>query len=69
MASREQYTITGNSIEELKTTLNFILQRLADRLDKLEGIRGTTDFVGSGMTVTGAVSVNDSDDELIHSME
>lgn len=41
MASREHYTVSGNSIPELQRQINFILARLADRMDKIEGVRGT----------------------------
>ncbi|KKK93201.1 hypothetical protein LCGC14_2695240, partial [marine sediment metagenome] len=40
MASRGRYQATGNSVQELRNSLNFTLQRIGDRLDKLEGIRG-----------------------------
>ena len=47
MASRDNYSVIGNDIEELKRSLNFLLQRLADRMDKIEGIRGTPTFSSS----------------------
>ena len=50
------------------------MQRIADRLDKLEGIRGTSDvtfgsLTASEMAVNGPVYVYDEDGNLIHSME
>jgi len=39
--TRDNYQIVGNSLDEIKLDLNFKLQRLADRIDKIEGIRGT----------------------------
>lgn len=40
MSSREHYTVNAQSIPELTNALNFVLARLADRLDKIEGVRG-----------------------------
>jgi hypothetical protein len=39
--ARDNYTVTGSTVEELSRSLNFLLQRFADRMDKIEGIRGT----------------------------
>lgn len=39
--ARDNYNISGSTVEELKRALNFLLQRLADRMDRIEGIRGT----------------------------
>lgn len=39
--ARDNYNISGSTVEELKRPLNFLLQRLADRMDRIEGIRGT----------------------------
>lgn len=38
--SRDNYRVTGNTVAELVTSLNFLLQRMADRMDRMEGIRG-----------------------------
>lgn len=38
--TRDNYTVTGNSVPELINSLNFLFQRLQDRMDKIEGIRG-----------------------------
>lgn len=39
--SRDSVVLTGRTPEELARQLTFILQRLSDRLDQIEGIRGT----------------------------
>lgn len=39
--TRDSYRVTGRTVEELQRELNFLLQRMADRMDKIEGIRGT----------------------------
>jgi len=39
--TRDNYQITATTVPELVRTLNFLLQRFADRIDKIEGIRGT----------------------------
>jgi hypothetical protein len=64
LPTRELYQVTATDVPGLVRELNFIFQRLADRLDKLEGIRG-----GSDLTVNGDVTVNDDSDEVIHSLE
>lgn len=69
MASRERYQATGNTIEEIRNSLNFVLQRIGDRLDKLEGIRGKPNLSTKDIDVEGNVTVNDSDGQTIHSME
>lgn len=38
--SRDNYQVTGATVEELVRNLNFLFQRLADRMDRIEGIRG-----------------------------
>lgn len=40
--TRDNYQIAGQTLDEVTRTLNFILQRMADRMDKIEGIRGTS---------------------------
>jgi len=40
MASRENYLVTSRDIDSIKRDLNFILARISDRLDKMEGVRG-----------------------------
>lgn len=38
--TRDNYQVTGRTVEELQRNLNFLFQRIADRMDKMEGIRG-----------------------------
>lgn len=40
--TRDNYQVTGQTVEEVKRSLNFLLQRIGDRMDKIEGIRGTS---------------------------
>ena len=58
MASKEHYQIRSQTIEGLITDLNFILARISDRLDQVEGNRGTS-TVQDGLTIK-------SNDEIIH---
>jgi len=44
MATRDNYQVVGNSLPELVLNLNLLLQRMADRIDKIEGIRGTPEM-------------------------
>jgi len=69
MATQRAYIVSGNTLEEIKQSLNFHLQDIADRLDKLEAIRGIPTLVSDGLTVTGTHSHLDADGETIHSME
>ena len=69
MASRGNYLVTGNSVQELRNSLNFALQAMGDRLDKLEGIRGKPSLLTVGVDVVGDVEVKDADSNVIHSME
>jgi len=69
MATQRAYIISGNSLEAITQSLNFHLQDVADRLDKLEAIRGTPTLTSDGLTVTGTHSHLDADGETIHSME
>ena len=57
MSSREGYRISGNTLEELKLNINFFLQSIANRLDKIEGIRGTS-TVESNLDLSGNNLVN-----------
>ena len=60
--TRSSYQVPGGSHE-----LNFILARIAERLDKIEGIRGDAKIESS--LQTGPLEVLDGDDIVIHSME
>lgn len=39
--AKDSYRVTGQTVPELTRELNFLLQRMADRMDRMEGIRGT----------------------------
>jgi len=39
--AKDSYRVVGNSVPELVRHLDFLFQRVADRMDKIEGIRGT----------------------------
>lgn len=39
--TRDNYQIQGSTPQDILAQLNFVLQRISDRLDKIEGIRGT----------------------------
>jgi hypothetical protein len=40
--ARDNYRLTGRTVDEVVREANFLLQRMADRMDKIEGIRGTS---------------------------
>lgn len=40
--SRDSYRVTGTSADQVAREVNFLFQRIADRMDKIEGIRGTS---------------------------
>jgi len=50
MPSKELYRISGNSLPEIKQSLDFILSRISDRLDQIEGNRGTSTII-DGITI------------------
>ena len=60
--TRENYQLSANSVYELVAQINFILQRISDRLDKIEGLRGESE-------VEQVLKVNDADGNNIHSLE
>jgi hypothetical protein len=51
--SRDSSLISAADVPELVNQLNFILQRFADRLDKIEGIRDS--FESADATFDGPV--------------
>jgi hypothetical protein len=72
--ARDYYRVSGNTVSELVTGLNFLLQRMADRMDRIEGIRGTASIesaldmnsnlikeVGSGSLQDDAARLSDID--------
>lgn len=74
MSSRSSYQITPTeSLEEILTALNSVLASIGDRLDKIEGVRGTLEAKGGKFSddvkVDADILVRDSDEKTIHSME
>ena len=70
--TKENYQITATDLNGLLLRLNSIFSRVADRLDKLEGLRGeleTASGTFSGDVETKGVVVKDSDGNLIHSIK
>lgn len=59
MSSREGYRVQANSVEDLVRNLNFHLQSIAGRLDKIEGIRGLA-TMESDLDLTGHRLLNAS---------
>lgn len=57
MSTKSSYQVPGGSNE-----LNFVLARIADRLDKLEGIRGASEIEG-GLSLTEVGTIDDDDGE------
>jgi len=57
VSSRENIQVSGNSLEEIKRNLNFALQRIADRMDKIEGARGTSTII-SNLSLEGNSLIN-----------
>jgi hypothetical protein len=57
MSSRGLYQIDTDSLEDVKTQLNFILQQIADRLDKTQGIRGESK-IESDLDMSGNDIIN-----------
>ncbi len=57
--SKEHYNVSdAKDLESLKRSLNRILSRMQDRLDKLEGGRGTA-------TITDGLTIK-SNDQILH---
>lgn len=74
MSSRSSYQITPTeSLEEILSALNSVLASIGDRLDKIEGVRGTLEAKGGKFSddvkVDADILVRDSDEKTIHSME
>lgn len=74
MPTKETYQVAAQTLPEALARLNFIFARLADRLDKIEGLRGELETegatFGSDIAVeNAAVLVNDEDGKVIHSLE
>lgn len=58
MTSREHYKLTASTVPQLVQQLNFILGRIQDRLDQIEGVRGTSTIM-DGLTI-------EASDEVVH---
>ena len=54
--TREVYRVVPGPGGELIRQLNIILQRIADRLDKMEGLRGDPKFYSSTFDFASAIS-------------
>ncbi len=71
--SKENYQITANDLQGLINRLNSsVLNRISDRLDKLEGFRGeleTASGTFTGDVKATAVKVVDSNNTTIQQME
>lgn len=60
MAKTEVYRINNpQSLDDIANQLNSILARLADRIDRLEGIRGTT-------TIQDGYVIENDDGHILH---
>jgi hypothetical protein len=58
---KELYPISTSSIEGLVSQLNMNFRKIADRLDEIEGLRGTSPFAFSGQThVADAITAHSS---------
>lgn len=64
-ATKDNYQIVGHDLPSVLTDLNFKLQRLAERIDQIEGIRGTA-TMSSNLNLSGnsLVSVGNFDQDL-----
>ena len=67
--TRDSYLLSARSVPELVRELNFTFQRIADRLDKIEGIRGSANIENDLSLQGGPLYVYDADGNLIHSTE
>lgn len=65
--TKENYQISATDLPGVVQRINFVLARIADRLDKMEGLRGELET--AGITAKGKVLVKDSTNNTIHSME
>ena len=65
--SRDNSQITSADWESARVELNFLLQRINDRLDAMEGLRGSLQSE-SGGSFQGRVVVTDDDGTELHSM-
>lgn len=69
--TKDSLRVSSTVDPSLANQLNFVLARIADRLDKLEGLRGELETASgefSGAVTAESVSVSD-DTITLHSME
>ena len=65
--TKENYQINATDVPGVVLRLNFVLARIADRLDKIEGLRG--ELSTKGATFNGKLTVKDLGGVKIHSLE
>jgi len=67
--ARDNYQVTATALPELITNLNFLFQRFADRMDKIEGIRGApkmeSDLSMTANQITDVGTGTEGDDAAI----
>ena len=54
--SRESYQVFAGDLEQLLTALNFVLARVADRLDGIEGHKGNPKFFSTQFDFSSGIS-------------
>ena len=74
MSTKESYQISAQTMQALVTSLNRVLGRISDRLDKIEGLRGELEtqgatFEGDVILSNVDLTVNDEDGVKVHSMQ
>lgn len=69
--SKEAYLVHANTLPELLMTLNFHMQRIADRLDALEGHRDRPRFYSNPQLRASSASrqIRTDSDQIIESQE
>lgn len=71
--SKQAIIVSGATLPELIQSLNFQFQYISDRLDQIEGWRGTS-TIESNLDMTGHIVLNavyqysDSTDTVLHQM-
>lgn len=58
------YTVSGGDVASLANELRMILSNISDRLDRIEGLRGTS-HVETLLEVDGQVKVRDTSDNIV----
>ena len=71
--TKENYQISATDLPGVVQRINFVLARIADRLDKVEGLRGEFETksgtFSEDITAKKDMIVQDADGNTIHSME